>query len=305
MTEEEFMGLGGTVDNESEDIQTGEEGNTEEVIDNVDEPEVEETDTDDDDNDTTQSNDEHEQPQGVQPTAVQQAYRERLEQEYQQAVNRINPYTGRVIQSPQDFFEYKRQFAEEQQRHERQQQYNAYNDIYEAIQNGTASRAQFDKYIKEQIVNSLRDNHDIIAAREAALRIQRIQQEEQRTRIERGKERVQKDLDALNKEYSNCKFKKADEINGKMADYMRMGLSVADAYYLTNRESIAQAQMAGVRQATINQANGKGHLKSVSGGTSGDVIVPDDIAKEYRNFFPDWTDKMIAEDYKKRNGGKN
>lgn len=305
MTEEEFMGLGGTVDDESEDIQTGEEGNTEEVIDNVDEPEVEETDTDDGDNDTTQSNDEPEQPQGVQPTAVQQAYRERLEQEYQQAVNRINPYTGRVIQSPQDFFEYKRQFAEEQQRHERQQQYNAYNDIYEAIQNGTASRAQFDKYIKEQIVNSLRDNHDIIAAREAALRIQRIQQEEQRTRIERGKERVQKDLDALNKEYSNCKFKKADEINGKMADYMRMGLSVADAYYLTNRESIAQAQMAGVRQATINQANGKGHLKSVSGGTSGDVIVPDDIAKEYRNFFPDWTDKMIAEDYKKRNGGKN
>lgn len=305
MTEEEFMGLGGTVDDESEDIQTGEEGNTEEVIDNVDEPEVEETDTDDGDNDTTQSNDEPEQPQGVQPTAVQQAYRERLEQEYQQAVNRINPYTGRVIQSPQDFFEYKRQFAEEQQRHERQQQYNAYNDIYEAIQNGTASRAQFDKYIKEQIVNSLRDNHDIIAAREAALRIQRIQQEEQRTRIERGKERVQKDLDALNKEYSNCKFKKADEINGKMADYMRMGLSVADAYYLTNRESIAQAQMAGVRQATINQANGKGHLKSVSGGTNGDVIVPDDIAKEYRNFFPDWTDKMIAEDYKKRNGGKN
>lgn len=304
MTEEEFMGLGGTVD-ESEDVQTVEEGNTEEVIDNVDEPEVEETDTDDGDNDTTQSNDEPEQPQGVQPTAVQQAYRERLEQEYQQAVNRINPYTGRVIQSPQDFFEYKRQFAEEQQRHERQQQYNAYNDIYEAIQNGTASRAQFDKYIKEQIVNSLRDNHDIIAAREAALRIQRIQQEEQRTRIERGKERVQKDLDALNKEYSNCKFKKADEINGKMADYMRMGLSVADAYYLTNRESIAQAQMAGVRQATINQANGKGHLKSVSGGTSGDVIVPDDIAKEYRNFFPDWTDKMIAEDYKKRNGGKN
>lgn len=305
MTEEEFMGLGGTVDDKSEDVQTVEEGNTEEVIDNVDEPEVEETDTDDGDNDTTQSNDEPEQPQGVQPTAVQQAYRERLEQEYQQAVNRINPYTGRVIQSPQDFFEYKRQFAEEQQRHERQQQYNAYNDIYEAIQNGTASRAQFDKYIKEQIVNSLRDNHDIIAAREAALRIQRIQQEEQRTRIERGKERVQKDLDALNKEYSNCKFKKADEINGKMADYMRMGLSVADAYYLTNRESIAQAQMAGVRQATINQANGKGHLKSVSGGTSGDVIVPDDIAKEYRNFFPDWTDKMIAEDYKKRNGGKN
>lgn len=296
MTEEEFMGLGGTVD-ELEDVQTVEEENTEEVIDNVDEPEVEETGADYGDNDTTQSNDEPEQPQGV-----QQAYRERLEQEYQQAVNRINPYTGRVIQSPQDFFEYKRQFAEEQQRHERQQQYNADNDIYEAIQNGTASRAQFDKYIKEQIVNSLRDNPDIRAAREAALR---IQQEEQRAKIESGKERVQKDLDALNKEYSNCKFKKADEINGKMADYMRMGLSVADAYYLTNRESIAQAQMAGVRQATINQANGKGHLKSVSGGTSGDVIVPDDIAKEYRNFFPDWTDKMIAEDYKKRNGGKN
>lgn len=298
MTEEEFMGLGGTVDNESEDVQTVEEGNTEEVIDNVDEPEVEETGANDGDNDTTQSNDEPVQPQGVQPTAVQQAYRERLEQEYQQAVNRINPYTGRVIQSPQDFFQYKRQFAEEQQRHERQQQYNADNDIYEAIQNGTASRAQFDKYIKEQIMNSLRDNPDIRAAREAALRIQQ-------ERIESGKERVQKDLDALNKEYSNCKFKKADEINGKMADYMRMGLSVADAYYLTNRESIAQAQMAGVRQATINQANGKGHLKSVSGGTSGDVIVPDDIAKEYRNFFPDWTDKMIAEDYKKRNGGKN
>ena len=187
MTEEEFMGLGGTVDDESEDVQTGEEGNTEEVIDNVDEPEVEETDTDDGNNDTTQSNNEPEQPQGVQPTAVQQAYRERLEQEYQQAVNRINPYTGRVIQSPQDFFEYKRQFAEEQQRHERQQQYNADNDIYEAIQNGTASRAQFDKYIKEQIVNSLRDNPDIRAAREAALR---RQQEEQRTRVENGKEQI-------------------------------------------------------------------------------------------------------------------
>lgn len=303
MTEEEFMGLGGTVDDESEDVQTGEEGNTEEVIDNVDEPEVEETDTDDGDNDTTQSNAEPEQPQGVQPTAVQQAYRERLEQEYQQAVNRINPYTGRVIQSPQDFFEYKRQFAEEQQRHERQQQYNADNDIYEAIQNGTASRAQFDKYIKEQIVNSLRDNPDIRAAREAALR---IQQEEQRTRIESGKNRLQSDIDQLNKEYPNCGIKKPEDItDSKMVDYIRKGLSVNEAYYLANKDNIAQAQMAGVRQATINQANGKGHLKSVSGGTSGDVIVPDDIAKEYRNFFPDWTDKMIAEDYKKRNGGKN
>lgn len=300
MTEPEFMALGGTVNDEPEDTQTVEEETTEEIIDNVDEPEVEETGTDD--NDTSQSNNEPEEPQGVQPTAAQQAYRERLEQEYQQAVNHINPYNGRVIQSPQDFFEYKRQFAEEQQRYKRQQQYNANNDIYEAIQNGTASREQFDKYIKEQIAFSLQDNPDIRAAREAA---SRIQQEIQRKRSEDGKERVQKDLDELNKEYPNCKFKKADEINGKMADYMRMGLSVADAYYLTNRESIAQAQMAGVRQAAINQANGKSHLKSVSGGTNGDVIVPDDIAKEYRNFFPDWTDKMIAEDYKKRNGGKN
>lgn len=302
MTEVEFMEMGGSVNEEPEVAETNEEEITEDTEDDVVEQEDESSGSDDDNNDTPEVDNGDTQPQGIQPTAAQQAYRNKLFNEYQQALNHVNPYTGNVIQSPQEFFEYKRQYAEEQRRYEQQRQAENNAGIYEAIQNGTASKEQFDAYIKEQISRSIQDNPDIRNAREAAIR---IQQEEQRAKIESGKSRLQSDIDQLNKEYPNCGIKKPEDItDSKMIGYMRKGLSVGDAYYLANKDSIAQAQAAGIRQAVVNQANGKSHLKTVSGGTTGEFEVPDDIISEYRHFFPDWTEKQIVENYKKRNGGK-
>ena len=61
-----------------------------------------------------------------------------------------------------------------------------------------------------------------------------------------------------------------------------------------------EAQKAGVRQAAVNQANGKRHLQTTADNSKGEEYIPDDVFAEYKHFFPEWDDKKIIADYKRR-----
>ena len=229
-------------------------------------------------------------------TAVEQAQRAALEQEYRDSFNKINPYTGRPIQSPADFFAYKRQYAAEMAQVQKQTQAK---NIFDGIRNGTATQADFDRYVAG-LVNA---NPNIRAAKEAVVR---VEQRERQSRVSDGKNRMQADIDQLNKEYPACDIKKVDDLNNnpEMIGYLRRGLSISDAYYLTHRNEMIEAQKAGVRQAVVNQANGKKHLQTTADSSKGQEPIPEDVLAEYKHFF-DWDDEQIIKDYKKRHkGGK-
>lgn len=229
-------------------------------------------------------------------TAAEQAQRAALEQEYRDSFNKINPYTGKPIQSPADFFAYKRQYAAEMAR---VQKYTQAQNIFEGIRNGTATQADFDRYVAG-LVNT---NPNIRAAKEAVVR---VEQRERQSRVSDGKNRMQADIDQLNKEYPACDIKKVEDLNNnpEMIGYLRRGLSISDAYYLTHRNEMIEAQKAGVRQAVVNQANGKKHLQTTTDSSKGQEPIPEDVLAEYKHFF-DWDDEQIIKDYKKRHkGGK-
>ena len=80
--------------------------------------------------------------------------------------------------------------------------------------------------------------------------------------------------------------------------YVEKGLSVEDAYYMANRETIDRQRMAAARQAGVNQARGKSHMANPApaAGPAGYVATPEE-AEAYREFFPDATDKDINAAY--------
>lgn len=293
MTEEDFSALA----EEPIEVPETEEAEAEGVSEQQESEEMEETTEAQEEGGSDET---EEQPQAQRPqrqlTAAEQAQRAALEQEYRDSFNKINPYTGRPIQSPADFFAYKRQYASEMARVQKQAQAQ---NIFEGIRNGTATQADFDKYVAG-LVNT---NPNIRAAKEA---VARVEQRERESRKSDGKNRMQADIDQLNKEYPACDIKKVDDLNNnpEMIGYLRRGLSINDAYYLTHRNEMIEAQKAGVRQAVVNQANGKKHLRTTTDSSKGQEPIPEDVLAEYKHFF-DWDDEQIIKDYKKRHkGGK-
>ena len=296
MTEEEFSALA----EEPIEVPETEEAEAEEVSEQQEPEEMEGYETteaqEEGGPDETEEQPQKQQRPQRQLTAAEQAQRAALEQEYRDSFNKINPYTGRPIQSPADFFAYKRQYAAEMTQVQKQSQAK---NIFDGIRNGTATQADFDRYVAG-LVNA---NPSIRAAKEAVVR---VEQRERQSRVSDGKNRMQADIDQLNKEYPACDIKKVEDLNNnpEMIGYLRRGLSISDAYYLTHRNEMMEAQKAGVRQAVVNQANGKKHLQTTTDSSKGQEPIPEDVLAEYKHFF-DWDDEQIIKDYKKRHkGGK-
>lgn len=290
MTEEEFNAL---AEEELTDEDLSEEmtEDTEDMSEPMGDTEEPAEQTEEQDEETEEYNEHQEEQPPMPQRRAQTAQDTALEQEYREAFNKINPYTGRPIQSPEEFFAYKRQYNAELAQHKKQQ---TTQNIFDGIRNGTATAEDFDRYVQGLINNS----PNMQASRAMAVKMQQMERQAQ---VENGRARMQADIDALNKEYPACEIKKVEDIKESgIVDYLKRGLSIADAYYLIHRTEITEAQKAGVRQAAVNQANGKRHLQTTADYSKGEEYIPDDVFAEYKHFFPEWDDKKIIADYKRR-----
>lgn len=296
MTEDEFMSLGDPV-TEDEEIQ-------EEVLD-VDVTDDAAGAEEEPGEEETGEEAEQEEEAGEQQTAAPpvppvpqfnpeearqraEAYRKRMEyeQEFIKVAGKMNPYRGTVISTPEEYETYKAD-------HENAQK----QSLMQRIQQGTATADELNSYVQSIVKQQLQTSPELQRAKVAA---EKAEQAERLARIESGKNRLQADIDALNKEYPACGIKSVEDIKDPaIVNYMRRGLSVTEAYYLTHRQELAKKQQEVTKQAVINQANSKNHLKTTKGGASEDISVPEDVKEQYKKFFPDWTDKQIAADYKK------
>lgn len=83
-------------------------------------------------------------------------------------------------------------------------------------------------------------------------------------------------------------------------EYVKKGNSFIDAYYLANREKLAQRTAEAAKAQSLNAARSKDHLKTTNEtrGT-GAADVPPEVMEQYRYLNPGISDKEIREHYNK------
>ena len=296
MTEEDFMSLG-EPENEPNLTEEADEVTVEAEGEAQAEEQTEETEeqgeVQDEEQSEEQPNTQQEQPR-VDPERARQsaeAVRKRMAYELavREAIGKVNPYTGTVINNREDYEAYRNAYVQSQQN-------AATANLYGRIQNGTATADEFNAFIQSAVQRALMSSPDLQRARAAA---DRAEQAERQAREDAGRSRLQADIDALNKEYPSCNIKTiADIKDPALVDYIKKGLTVSDAYYLTHRQEIAKSQQAAAKQAVINQTAGKAHLKTTAGTAAEDSGVTEEMIAEFKPFFPNATRKELIQKIK-------
>ena len=299
MTEEDFMSLGEpenepNLTEEADEVTVEAEGEEQAVEQEEQTEETEEQDeAQDEEPSEEQPNIQQEQPR-VDPERARQtaeAVRQRMAYELavREAIGKVNPYTGTVINNREDYEAYRNAYVQSQQN-------AATANLYGRIQNGTATAHEFNALIQSAVQRALISSHDLQRASAAA---DTAEQAERQAREDAGRSRLQADIDALNKEYPSCGIKTiADIKDPAMVDYIKKGLTVSDAYYLTHRQEIAKSQQAAAKQAVINQTAGKAHLKTTAGTAAEDSGVTEEMIAEFKPFFPNATRKELIQKIK-------
>lgn len=309
MTEEDFMSIGEPVIEESETdaTETIEQPTeaTEQPTENTAEVVQEEAETTEETQPTAAKETENAMPeQAVEKTPQTpqinpeearrraEEFRTRMlaEQELRGVLGKINPYTNTPIQTMEDYEAYKEAHRLAEQRA------NTAN-LFSRIQNGTAAPDEFENFVQGIVKQALNNSPDLLRAKQAA---DKAEQAERQARLESGRNRLQADIDALNKEYPNCGISKPEDItDDAMLGYIRKGLNVSDAYYLTHRKEIAEKQQAAAKQAVINQAQGKAHLKTTTGGASDEVSVSEEMIQAFMPYYPNATREELIQKCKR------
>ena len=304
MTEEDFMSIGEPVIEESETdaTETIEQPTeaTEQPTEDTAEVVQEEAETTTEEAQPTEAEETQQTPpvqqmQQINPEEARrraEEFRTRMlaEQELRGVLGKINPYTNTPIQTMEDYEAYKEAHRIAEQRA------NTAN-LFSRIQNGTAAPDEFENFVQGIVKQALNNSPDLLRAKQAA---DKAEQAERQARLESGRNRLQADIDALNKEYPNCGISKPEDITGDaMLGYIRKGLNVSDAYYLTHRKEIAEKQQAAAKQAVINQAQGKAHLKTTTGGASDEVSVPEEMIQAFMPYYPNATREELIQKCKR------
>lgn len=191
----------------------------------------------------------------------------------------VNPYTGKPIQGEAD--------------------YQAYRQAEDAKQRGDALRsAGVDpdalKGMVEDAVRPLRqqvEQQKLQSMSEMARAVNR----QAEAVIQQGVENIRARYGA---EVQSVKDILALPTGQAFSEYVKKGLPLEDAYYLANRESADRHRMAAARQAGINQAAGKRHLRAPE-RAAGDLpyTATAEEAAAYREMMPDATDAEINAAY--------
>ena len=95
-----------------------------------------------------------------------------------------------------------------------------------------------------------------------------------------------------------------DIVSGpRAADFhrlVRQGCTPVEAFQVTQFERIVGRRVAAARRSALHAAYGKAHLRATSAAMGDDLAVPPDVERQYRAFFPDWSDAQIRSDYSRR-----
>lgn len=141
------------------------------------------------------------------------------------------------------------------------------------------------------------------AVRQAQEVIRREEQARQDREAEEAKARIEAEL---------MEIRKMDPTINEVSDLLKMpnakefyekvqkGYSFLDAFYLVNRERLAEQTAAAAREQAASNARGKDHLKGTGGARgAGAMSVPPEEMRIFRAMMPDASDAEIQAYYNK------
>ena len=189
-----------------------------------------------------------------------------------------NPYTGRPVESVQDYMDYENRAREE------------------ALEEAGISKEQFDEMIRNTPV-----------MQEARALVQRQEAREAQAIHDQAMAEVDRGVQAIRE--MNPSIKSLADI-AEMDTFptfdrlVRQGYALDDAYKLANMDAIINDRVGQAEQRVRNNQSSKSHLRSHQGQADGDgIVVPKEVAAAYRQMIPGITDEEIIKDYAKNNGG--
>lgn len=137
---------------------------------------------------------------------------------------------------------------------------------------------------------------------------ERIQKEEAAKLIKRQRyeEMTRADLAAINAMYPETKkYKSVEEFPNfaKFGKYRDLGLSPTEAYIATHPQGVISSAVDSAKQQVRNLNNGKSHLRSnvPVGSKDHSVTITQKQMAEYRDIFPNLSDKEIVALHKQTN----
>lgn len=147
----------------------------------------------------------------------------------------------------------------------------------------------FDKFegVLKQMIS---ENPDVIEAKEIIERNKKLEQE----RV------IQEEIEKINK--FDTSIKSLDDISklnncNEIITKLNNGYSLYDAYVLANFDSLKSGFKEAGKTSAINNIDSKSHMKTATGGNSGDINVPQDVMAIYRKNMPNWSEKQIKDHY--------
>lgn len=190
-------------------------------------------------------------------------------------LNLENPYTGQKILTRADYEAYQTAHAEKQR---------------ENIQR----KAGLDDAGFRQFVESL---PEVREAREAKVRAAAAEEQARNAEIQAGIDEQLREIGELDPTIKNLsdltKMPNYEAFYGLVND----GKTLTEAYKLVNFDAARASAAQAAKQAALNAANSKNHLKGTSARGAGAQTVPEDVKAMYRVFEPDATDAEIQAHY--------
>lgn len=192
---------------------------------------------------------------------------------YAAAFGRMNPYTGRTIDS--------------------QEEYDAYRRAFEAERGTLHPTGQPTRGDEAADIARRVAEHPAVQA------AQRAVDELNAERARSWYEGQIKEIAALDPTVTSLQAlsDKDPEKYGRMMGMVSGGVSLVDAYKALNLEDITKRQTAAAAQAERNRAAGKAHLSPVGGKGTEAVEVPPEVRSMYLEMNPDMTDGEIRKEY--------
>ena len=153
------------------------------------------------------------------------------------------------------------------------------------------------KLSPESLRKAIEDNPVVKQAQEIIRRSEAEQQTREQTA---ARERIQAELAEIGKIDPSIKEVKdlvAMPNFKEFQGYVNKGLSFKEAYFLVNRERMAQANAEAARQQAMNNARSKDHLAATAVQGAGAESVPRDVMAMYRMMMPKATEAQIQAHY--------
>jgi hypothetical protein len=162
----------------------------------------------------------------------------------------------------------------------------------EQLQNlGVNDSEAFEKYLN----NVIESNPEIIQARQ-------IIAEQKQREAERQLNDQLIEISKLDTSIKTINDLVAHPSYDRVLDRVTKGESLLDAFKLENFEALTGRATDAAVQHTLNNINNKGHVKTTTGSSTNDVVVPSDIYAMYKRNLPTWSDEQIKKHYAKEMG---